>query len=275
MQTQHTAFTELRSEAIYHWDTDGVRPSARECAPNASGLLPGDLGLAARVPLTEERRMELRSGLDGAAPRLSLAEQTEFDEIFAELCEPTPPTELPLPEHRWTFASERGDEPAPTIVQHGNVQLRPYSVFHNQNEEIFAREQRMQRGHCENHVQIGYHVAYTTNYTPETPINQQNEFWLGFVTDLDPANNCIRVRRKNTLCMKNATNGQNAKYKLWMARPHHEWIEASRALCQFEHLTDENRIKAKYRRRIKNALELEMVEAQEQREREANNIADE
>ncbi len=119
-------------------------------------------------------------------------------------------------------------------------------------------------GHCQNYILVGNYVAYTTDYTQDVPDEKRNEFWLGVVLEVDARANLIEVRRYNTGTFRNATNGQNAKYKPWNHDPKKEWIEASRALCQFQKLTDKgNRIRAKLRKRIRNALTLAETEARE------------
>jgi hypothetical protein len=263
LQTQHTVKDKLKSQPVYHWNTEALRPGGRECGENESGLLPSDLTLAPRAPLTAERQAELKSALEGAEPRLTEVEITAFGHIFEELCNPTPSDQLPLPDHHWTFRCETQvnqehiDQPRP-------LRIRPVSVFEDQPDECAARERRHERGHCENLVEISNFLAYITDYKPEVPVASRNEFWLGFVTDLDPANHLVQVRRYNTTTFLNATKGENAKYKAWPQAPHHEWIPASRALFQFQKLTDKRRIAAKTRRMIRNALELEKTEAEDE-----------
>ena len=263
LQTQHTVLTSLRSEAVYHWDTDAVRPAGRVCDPNASGLLPCDLTVAARIPLSQDRQTELRNALDGAKPRLMASEIAEFETIFNELCNPTPQDELPIPRHHWTFQAESEDHEGNGEAL-GPVRIRPYAIFNDQNDQNYAREQRQLKGHCENLVNVGNFLAYTTDYTADTPASARNEFWLGVVTDLDRESNLVEVRRYNTVTKLNATQGENAKYTPWPRSPKTEWIETSRALCQFVALTAKGRIVAKIRKRISNALELVAVEAAEE-----------
>ena len=262
LQTQHTVLDDLRSQPVYHWDTEATRPSGRENNPRESGLLPSDLTLAARVPLTEDRKAELKKSLEGAKPRLTPVEIFEFDQIFEELCNPTPVDQIPLPEHHWTFRSEQGEQPRAEELE--PLRLRPISIFSDHNDEAFSREQRQKMGHCQNYILVGNYVAYTTDYTHDVPDEKRNEFWLGVVLEVDARANLILLRRYNTVTFRNATNGQNAKYKPWNQDPTREWIEASRALCQFTKLTDKgNRIRAKLRKRIKNALTLAETEARE------------
>ena len=263
LQTRHTILTALRSEPVYHWDTDAIRPAARDCHKNASGLLPSDLTLAARVPLSQERRAVLRGALDGVKNRLKASEILEFETVFDELCNPTPVNELPLPDHHWTFQAERQNHQQNSEAAARPVRIRPYTVFDDQNDQNYARQQRKLKGHCENYVTIGNHLAYTTDYTVDFPTEQRNEFWLGVVTNVDNVDNLVEVRRYNTATPANATNGHNAKYKAWMERPLCEWIAASRALCQFLKLTDKKRITSKVRKRIANALCLVALEAEE------------
>ena len=71
MQTQHTVESQFWSEPVFHWDTPATRPAGRDCHENASGLLPSDLVLAPRRPISQERVEELTRSLAGARSRLS------------------------------------------------------------------------------------------------------------------------------------------------------------------------------------------------------------
>lgn len=182
-----------------------------------------------------------------------------LQEIFEELKAPTPVERLPLPEHHWTFQSERNRPPVEARAP-PPIRMAPYTIFHDANDQDWARKQREKKGHCEEHILVGNFLAYLPNYTTITQVADRNEFWLGKVTDLDSNDNVVQVRMYHTGSKQNATKGDNAKYKIWAGSPSSDWIEASRALCQFAKLTNKGRVDAKIRKRIANAIEVDALE---------------
>jgi hypothetical protein len=251
-------------EPVFHWDTNAKRPRDRE-NKHRSGLLPSDLVFAPRRTLSAKRIAELTKTLAGASHRLSEQDANEIADVFHGLV--NPPTDMALPDHRWTLKNEVPiDCVEPTFAP---LRAAPYSIMHNDNEQRQAREQRNQ-GEDVAKLVLGKFVAYTTKYLKHEAQQSRNEFWLGRILNLDNVGCQLEVRCYHTGTKLNATGkGNTAKYRPWMGAmgttyPQKVWIPYERILLQIDQLTvPGNRVAVGYRRRIVNVIGARVCDQQD------------
>jgi hypothetical protein len=259
LQTRHTVDTpeEQWSEPVYHWDTNAPRPQGRDRASTReSGLLVSDLKIAPYRVLKDRRIGELKSALEGVRTRLTEEEATEMDEIFELLKSPPAVQSLPCPDNRWSFKNEGyyRDGNQGEVVAPEELHMPTQSIYHNLNEQNQARQFRNE-GVDTSKVCVGNFVAYTVDYTDDVAPEDQNEFWLGAVIEIDREAKSVKVRQYHTGTKNNATHERNAaKYKRWTGPNQTTWLTKDRLLLKFETLTERGRIHKASVRRIAGVL---------------------
>jgi hypothetical protein len=87
LQMKNCVDDDCWSEAVRHWDTKAPRPDNRECHTNVSGLLPTDLTLAPRKPLSTKRVEELTLVRSQSKSRKTMSsdEYNTFTDVLAQL----------------------------------------------------------------------------------------------------------------------------------------------------------------------------------------------
>ena len=73
-----------------------------------------------------------------------------------------------LPDGHGAFAADFADPDDEQEEEH-QLYARPTTMFSSQSHQNRAREKRKTQGHASNPIVVGDFLAYTTDYTPETP----------------------------------------------------------------------------------------------------------
>ena len=269
IQTRRTVHDEKWSEQFYPFDTDAPAPDGREREKCTSGLLPGDLQFREPKPLAPSRQTELKKALDNIRPRMLPDEMAAVDEIADRLMAAIPPHTEP---GSWTFPheeerdgqeEEKDDEP-----EEERLRLRPDSaIFMNQNLQNIAREHYKNRGRADNELTIGKFVAIETDYTDETPLEDQNDFWLAKIVDIDASTKELKIMWYHTGTKENLNSSKHAHYSAWSGSKDDRfaWVDIARVLTQFDKVTDKGRhIRSRILMKISRAMALNDMEGFEE-----------
>ena len=134
VQNKFTCEDILWSAAAHVWTEGAPRPEDREFKCGLSGLLPTDLRIANRRPLSEKRDKILRHSLDAVMGRVTPDEADQFNAVYAEMRRVADENERPrpAPTHGGAFVCE-GDDDVNSDENHPLLELPQHTMFENQS----------------------------------------------------------------------------------------------------------------------------------------------
>ena len=242
-------------EPFYPWTEHAPRPDNREHDTRTSGLVHSDVVLAPNNPLSAAREKELVAAIQHIKPRLS---DLIWDETQQMIDTVTTLRTRELPDGHGAFAADFADPDAEQEEEEHQLYARPHTMFSSQSHQNRARERRKTQGHASNPIVVGEFLAYTTDYTLETPQDQKQACWVGKILGIDAEECKVNIARwhTGTIDNLNVNKSSNPKYRAWTGANQREWIEVARVLQVFKLTPKTNRITKPIMRQIANALQL-------------------
>ena len=264
IQTKRTVHEEQWSEMWFPFDTDAPRPANREVESCKSGLLPGDLQYRAPKPLAPARQAELQKALNNIRPRMIPAEM-EAIEVIAERLLAGRPAFTEDNVGCWAFPDEGLGAGGGDLEsnQEGGLRIRQAAhLYDNQNLQNIARRNRKNRGRADNELCLGYFLAITTFYTADTADKDQNDFWVGRISQICTKDRQVEVIMYHTGTKDNLQSRKHASYSVWSGKDKKQWIHVDRILAQFKKFSEKGRlIAAPMLKKIRAAMELNELDA--------------
>ena len=205
------------SAAAYVWNGRARRPGDRDFQDGTSGLLPTDLRIASRRPLSDKRAKILRHSLDAIMRRLTPNEADQFNAIYAEMegVADANKQPRPAPTHGGVFACEGSDDDE-LSEEHPPLELPQHTMYENQSTQNRARERRREQGYSKNLLCVGDFIAYEPNYTAETRAEDRHDFWVGKVLGLDKETREVNIQLWHTPTKRNGAESRNGcVYSVW------------------------------------------------------------
>ena len=250
------------------WTTKAPRPDGRTFVKGFSGLLPSDLRLAPRKALAEGRAKELKDGLKAIRARVSGNTMEAWYHRITTLTSIEPDEiRTETPHHGGRFASDDHDMANDDDSDSDNDQelhIPQHIILESISEQRRQTARRKLEGYSKTVVTVGKYVTYTTNYTAETPNDQQNDFWLGQVIDISSRDFTLSVVMFHTHKLRNGDTRKRvtgATYSKWRKSPTECQLTLSRVLEVVEELTDAGRIPRKHVRYTMDAIQLKKEDA--------------
>ena len=271
VQNKFTCEDELWSAPAHVWNEKAPRPEGRAFTPGTSGLLPADLCVANRRPLSEKREKILRKSLDAIMGRVTPTEGEQLNAVFAEMQRVVTENEQPrqAPAHGGAFACERDpDDDDEADEQHPPLELAQHTMFENQSTQNRARAKRRADGYSKNLLVLQNFIAYEPTYTDETLEKDRSDFWIGKIMGLRKEAREVDIQMWHSTTTKNGNpdlrNGP--VYKIWKgnkrARQTTDIIPMSRVYETFE-LTEGFRVMKRDIRYIMAAKDLRALDERE------------
>jgi hypothetical protein len=271
VQNKFTCEDNLWSAAAHVWNDKAPRPDSREFVSGTSGLLPTDLRIARRRPLSDKREKILRKSLDAIMGRVTQDEGEQLDAIFSEMG--MVPTEHELartaPAHGGKFECERDIDSDEEDQDHPQLELAQRTMFETQSAQNRAREERREKGYSKNLLVIGNFIAYEPNYTTTTKAADRSDFWVGEIVSLNRVDREVNIRMYHTPTKRNgnANTRNSPMYKAWTGnrsnRQTTDSIAMSRVYETFS-LTAQKRIRKRDIRYIMKAKDLRLLDGEEE-----------
>lgn len=262
LQSKLTCDDDQWSAQHYPWTPSAPRPDDRTFEEGSSGLRPSDLKTRKQKPLADTRATELAKSLPHVKSKLSEDDWEAVKDIWDSLVGDTHLEDRPLP-HDGLFINEEDDPCLRALAQQQNeaaedsrLFMRPPSrVFQNTNRQALDREKRKRRGRADGELIVGNLVALTGKYTEDVTRNDQQDFWVAKILQLDHEAEQVHVSYYNTPVLRCLTS-HRAKYRAWVGAHSKDWIDTSRVLHTFTEFTPGGLITAFERRKIGFALNL-------------------
>ena len=132
--------------------------------------------------------------MNSISARPSVSDMEEWHSKLLALQE-IAPNEARTPQHGGLFACERDvakNSCESESDEESELEVPQRIVFDTVSEQIRQRAIRMMFGYAKKTVTIGAYVAYTAR-TQKTPDHQQQDFWLGQVTDTNTSERTLSI----------------------------------------------------------------------------------